>query len=133
MGRDDHYNHYLIQVTDGYVPALGGLHWLLEEITGTTNPLWGTTDTGDPTRGVFLEGYTGLWPESKATWSIIIEPSGVARLYNGPDATGSLLHEGILDLNRPWYVRFLLSDGTSGGFPPGDARFNLYDFKSINN
>lgn len=115
---DYHYNHYLIQITDGYIPDEATFHWVSDPIPGTTNLLWTMTN-----HGWYLS--SGL---PKSDWSITITPSGVARLYDGPNASGSLLHEGSLDSSYAWYVRLMVSDGTSSGFPAGECRLNLYDF-----
>ena len=57
-----------------------------------------------------------------------IDPSGIARLYDSPDASGNLIREEDLDPGYEWYLRFMVSDGTSAGFPAGDAQLNLYEF-----
>jgi hypothetical protein len=67
---------------------------------------------------------------AKQTWSIAIDPSGVARLYDGADGTGSLLGEAALDVNKEWYARLMLEDGSSGGFGSGAANFDVYSVSS---
>ncbi len=120
---DDWVNTYYIQVTDGYVYSFdenpGG--WFRTE--GTADLLKGPDAP---------EGREYHTDSEKLTWSIGISASEAkARLYDGPDATGSLLHEGTLDPAKPWYVRFALWDATSSGFPAGDSRLNLYDFSAV--
>jgi len=122
---DYHVNHYLIQITDGYIPDQDDFHWPSRPAPGTTNLLWGADEHGNPTRGRYLASDL-----PKSNWSITISPSGVGRLYDGPNASGSLLHEANLDSGSAWYVRLMVSDGTSMGFPAGDARLNLYHFST---
>ena len=54
--------------------------------------------------------------------------SGVARLYDGPDGTGSLLGEETLDMHQNWYTRFMIYSGTSGGQPVVGGSLNVYSF-----
>jgi hypothetical protein len=121
---DDHYNHYLVQITDGFVPPDEPFHWWYNDYAGTVDLLW-SMQKGNLVRGAHLPA--GM---AKTTWSISIEPSGTARLYDGPNATGSLLREEGLDVAYPWYYRLMVTDGTSAGFPSGEARLNLYDFQA---
>jgi hypothetical protein len=125
--HDSHYNHYLIQITDGYVPPLADLHWPMLEVPGTVDLLWGTDLSGQAIRGIYLDGSTVL-PGQKA-WSIAIDPSGMARMYSAFGGGGSCLHEAHLDRAKAWYVRFMISDGTSQGCAPGDARLRLYNLQ----
>jgi len=123
---DPHYNIYYIQVTDGYIPGVGNLHW--PRWTPPDPGLAGTKDllldTGTPGRG--FENTPSI---GKVNWSISLDSSGVARLYSSPDASGSLLSTAALNPSDPWYLRFMVIDGTSAGFPAGDAWLNLYDFE----
>ena len=121
---DYHYNTYFIQVTDGYISPENTLHWALSsDYAGTVNLLW---DEGS--RGLSFENEPS---PGKLNWSITIDPSGVVCLYDSPYAAGTLMYEGALDLAYPWYVRFMVSDGTSAGFPAGDARLKLLDFAAV--
>lgn len=127
--NDTHHNHYLIQITDGYVHDRGWLHWPSEDYPGTANLLWGTSPSGDPYRGIYFASELGLGAGlPKSTWSITIDSSGIGRLYDDSDGMGSLIHEATLDPTYPWYIRLMVSDGTSAGFSAGDARLILYDF-----
>jgi hypothetical protein len=123
--QESHYNHYHIQVTDGYISPDGNPHWPFGEapIPGTTDLLWRSDPTEYP-GAHFPSGF----PQS--TWSITIDPAGVARLYDGPNASGSLVREEQLDPAFPWHLRFMVIDATSAGFPAGDISFNLYDLVS---
>jgi len=132
-----HGDYYFIQVTNGFIPARGDFHWPvrrppLEPIRAAD--LKGTADllvTQIPGSDSVSPGQslpTGFGP---AAMSIRVEPSGVARLYDGPDASGTLLHEATLDTESPWYIRFMVSDGTSARFPEGDSSLNLYSFSVI--
>ena len=116
-----HYDRFNIQITDGYIPEIGSVHWSRSEIAGTTNLLYGSDDAA----GASLT--SGL---AKTTWSVLIDPSGIARLYDRPDGSGTLLHEGSLDPTLPWYFRLMVTDATSAGFPAGDTRLNLFDFSA---
>ena len=124
---DPHANGYFIQVTDGYIANPGSFHWMYgpdPDLAGTTDLLW---TPGPPWRGLHFENTPSI---GKVSWSLTIDPLGTARLYDSPGASGSILHEGALDPSKAWYVRFMLRDGTSAGFPAGDAWLNLYDFQS---
>jgi len=135
---DYHSNWYYIQITDGYIPERADYHWLNRwpplppvteaDLAGTYNLLWHTDPVNGPIRGLNFENSPSI---GKVSWSIAIDEAGVARLYDGPDTTGSLLHEATLDLSYPWYVRWIVSDGTSSGFPGGDARLKLYDYSAL--
>lgn len=118
---DFHYNRYFIQVTDGYISPDGNIHWSQEpSIPGTTNLLWRLDGQGNEFPGA-------IYPTSEfnADWSMSIDSSGVVQLY---DDSGSLLRERSLDDSYPWYVRLMVVDATSSGFPAGDIRLNLYEF-----
>ncbi len=123
--QDTHYNHYHIQVTDGYISPNGSIHWSdgsEEVIPGTADLLWRVVNGQE---FPFASYPTGL---PMSTWSITIDPSGLAVLYDGPDATGSIIRSEPLNLSVSWYVRFMVLDATSAGFPAGDIKLNLYDF-----
>lgn len=124
---DYHYNLYFIQVTDGYIPP-GTLSWARHsDYAGTVNLLWDSEDE----RGWQFDERLGNVPgPGKLDYSITIDPSGVVRLYDSPNAAGTLIYEGALDSAYLWYVRFMVIDGTSAGFPAGDARLKLYNFSS---
>ncbi|MCU0914067.1 MAG: hypothetical protein MUC88_05835 [Planctomycetes bacterium] len=132
---DPHFNEYFIQVTDGYIPEIGDFHWPqrrppLPPITDAD--LAGTNDlVSDPYNlgpGLGFSYRPGI---GKVSWSIDLDSTGIAGLYSSPDASGCLLGEATLDPTKPWYIRFMVLDGTSGGFPAGDASLNLYDFEAI--
>jgi len=126
---DTHYNMYFIQLTDGYISDMAVLHWYWEDF----EPLIGTHTgdflyyLGDVRRGISIGTDNGAVPPiPKSTWSLQILPEGIGRLYDGPNGTGALLHEAALILDKPWYLRFMVSDGTSSGFSGGDAALRLY-------
>lgn len=122
--QESHENKCFIQVTDGYISS-GGYHWPEGEapIPGTTDLLWRVPDEQEYHGAVFPDGL------AKTAWSITIHPSGVARLYDGPNASGSLVREESLGADE-WYIRLLIKDGTSYGFGEGGMNLNLYDFCS---
>lgn len=139
---DWHCNSYYIQITDGYIPSVDDFHWPSRDYPGTENLLWSIShgDTAYRGRNFQQEPSPG-----KLTWSIVIDPDftawecppcewrtyPVAYLYDQPNGTGWFLDKRELDPDYPWYVRFMVSDGTSGGFPAGDAWLNLYDFCAV--
>ncbi|HUS93178.1 MAG TPA: hypothetical protein VM695_15075 [Phycisphaerae bacterium] len=123
---DNHYNRYYLQLTDGYVADPGSLHWSMAPPPGTTNFLCETNAAGNTVAGMAM--YTGL---PKSSWSLVIGASGIGRLFDGPDGTGSLIHEATLDMADPWYFRLMVSDGTSAGFPAGEAHLNVYSMSSL--
>jgi len=45
---DYHFNKYLIQITNGYIPSEASFHWTDDPVPGTTNLLWGTDSQGNP-------------------------------------------------------------------------------------
>jgi len=119
-----HFDLYYIQITDGYIPVATFVHWPNTPDAGTADLLWGYQGT------YYLPGTgyeNGLAP---VHWSIEVDATGTARLYDGPDATGTVVTEASLDSGRSWYVRFMVIDATSYGFDAGDDRLNLYDFSA---
>lgn len=124
---DYNVNYYFIQITDGYIYDKGWMYWPLDDYPGTTHLLWQQRPDGNWTPGCNLENAA---PLGKLNYSLTIDTSGVARLYDGPDASGALLREESLGSSYPWYIRFMVLDGTSAGFPAGDTRLNLYDFSA---
>lgn len=106
-------------------PEDHNLFWQQLDYMGTSDLLW---DTNTTWKGWVFENESS---PGKLSWSITIDPSGLARLYDGPNATGVLLREETLSPSYPWYIRFMVSDGTSSGFPDGDARLNLYNFNVV--
>ena len=136
-----HCNQYYIQVTDGYIPPDAYVHWgwnqtawdSIPELAATVNLLWDyNSETDVWRRGGSIHGSPiSQVPQGiPETWSILIDPSGTAKLYDGPDATGSLLRTEALDPSNPWYLRFMVIDATSSGFGAGEARLDLYSFSS---
>jgi hypothetical protein len=120
-----HYDHYYIQVTDGYIPYYGSVHWPRNQpYEGTIDFLW--EDVGGELRAGAVLTY-GL---PKSTWSLTISADGTGRLYDGPDGGGSLVYEGMLDPSYAWHIRFMVIDATSSGFPAGDDLFNIYDLSA---
>ena len=101
----NHFDHYFIEVTDGYVNITDTLTWNIpgqEDPPGLTN--------------LFYEALTSGPGLPMSSWSVIISNNAVARLYDGPNGTGTLLTEGQLDPTREWYLRFMVTDATSAGF-----------------
>jgi len=124
VGKPTHHDLYYIQITDGYVPYYGDVHWpstSRQNPEGTVNFLVHTDNGWSLTTG-------GI---SKTTWSMTITSDGIGKLYDRPNGSGSLIHQDSLDDSKPWYLRLMLIDATSAGFPGGDNRLNLYDFSSV--
>jgi len=100
---DTHYNHYFIQITDGYIPPAAPFHWQYveprpPELAPTVDLLRSYNADLEELRRGGRPGEPPYIPQgSPATWSIVMDPSGTARLYNGPDGTGDLLREEALD------------------------------------
>ena len=121
----------LVQITDGdNIPTFEESHWtndwLFQDYPGTYNllPSW----DGES----FPPGVTDhLGTSPVETWSITIDPAGIASLYRGPDGTGSLVLEKGLDPNEEWHTRFVVWSATSSGYPAGDGRFNLYSYSVV--
>lgn len=127
---DWHYNAYYIQITDGYIPEYGCVHWPNRQAPeGTDDLLWNV----HPKKGECVQGkrFERATMPGKLTWSITIDPYGEARLHAGPNGMGYELDSRVLDPSYPWYVRFMAIDATSAGFPSGDARLKLYDFQAV--
>ncbi len=119
---------YYIQLTNGYMPSFEEKplnHFLTDGLEGTTDLLYTPNPLGEEYHGKQINSDT-----PKETWSLAIDSSGVTRLYNGPNGTGSLVREESPDSTEPWYVRFVVSEATSSGYGAGDSRFNLYRFSS---
>jgi len=124
VGEPAHYDRYYIQITDGYIPYYGDIHWPSinrQNPVGTVNFLVDTDNGWSLTSGSI----------SKTTWSMTITSDGIGKLYNGPNGSGSLIHQDSLDDSKYWYLRLMLIDATSSGFPGGDNRLNLYDFSAV--
>lgn len=129
---DVHSQFYHIQVTDGYMATFA-------EFAGTpwaegvpTFPLYaGTRPLLFDNANSPLSGMRFVSDSSKQTWSVTISSDGIAQLYDGPNATGSMVSQVNLDPLKPWYVRLMVDDATSAGFPPGDSKYNVYSVEVL--
>lgn len=119
-----HFDLYYIQITDGYIPVAASVHWPNAPDAGTTDLLWGYQGT------YYLPGKSYENGLATVHWSIEVDAASTVRLYDGPDATGTVIREASLDSGRTWYVRFMVIDATSSGFPAGDDQLKLYDFSA---
>jgi hypothetical protein len=81
---DNYYNAFSIQITDGYINPNGNPLWLLYEYPGTANFLY----TGS-FEALLLSYNTPDPGYGKENWSIMIDPSGIATLYDGTNAIGN--------------------------------------------
>ena len=119
-----HYNYHYIQITDGFIPELGSVHWPQTQppIEGTVNLAVHEDPLGQIVQGIQL--VDGL---AKTTWSVVVQASGKAMLYDGPGGTGNFLHQAPLDPAYPWHLRFMVIDATSSGFPAGHDKMKIYD------
>ena len=116
-----HVDMYAIQVTDGAsplpFPASTDVFWYGSGSGSTDGPTW---------RNIYFKYLQTDMPASD--WSMLIFASTRrAYIFNGPNLTGQVVGSNTLDPVQPWYLRFILSDATSAGFPPGDNRMDLYD------
>ncbi len=125
--RDGWYNHYFVQITDGYIPDPGSHIWYVElnPVPGTANLLRELPPNESYPCRALPDGL------SKTTWSITIDPSSVASLYDGPSGTGALMRAEPLDPSYAWHVRFMVADATSAGHPAGDIELDLYRFEVV--
>lgn len=129
---DSHHNMYFIQITDGYIPtfseAPGGFYDVGSQVPayseGTTDFLWRDTTTGES------PGKPYSSDSAKETCSLVMDPSGIGSLYDGPNGTGTLVREELLHTGKAWHVRFMVADATSAGFFAGPTRLKLYSFES---
>lgn len=135
---DPHFNIYFLQITDGFIPPIGDIHWPTrnpedtaypDELAETTNLLWNEQPDGNWYRGWWH--FRGLPSPGRQDQSITIDSSGTVKLYSEPDASGCLIWESTLNGSAPWHIRFMVTDATSSGFPAGDARLKLYNFSAI--
>lgn len=114
-----HVDEYAIQITDGSIPGGQDVFWFggATSIDGAT---W---------KNLY---YMYLQPDmAPADWSMHIDGSqNTATLFGGPNLSGPVLGFKSLPDNQAWYVRFILSDATSAGFPAGDNLLTLYEFCS---
>jgi hypothetical protein len=127
-----------VQITDEDLPTYADAHWgdgltspnnwLNVDSTGTKNLLWSTRGSNYVPGLDYPDYYGG---SAKQTWSITTSPTGIARLYDGANGTGSLLGEATLESGHDWYTRIMIYSGTSAGYPVGDASFNLYSFATV--
>ena len=139
VSADNHENFYSIQITDGYVPTFEQDNWvnswMSTEPIGTKALLWSQPDgvTWRPyeelSTDVVNPGVNSLL-SVKYDWSVLIDPSGKASLFDEPNGTGSLLYQATLDPSTPWYFRAMVMDATSEGFGAGEAQLNLYSFSA---
>jgi hypothetical protein len=136
---DNHENYYSIQVTDGYVPTFAQDNWLSSWIyndpPGTTSLLRSQPDgqTWEPFKPLSSEVVNpavNSLQSVKYNWSLTIDPSGKASLFDEPNGTGSLLYQAALDPAGQWYFRAMASDATSAGFGDGQAELDLYSFSA---
>jgi hypothetical protein len=139
---DPHYNVYYIQITDQEdTPEYGSIHWPRwepEGIPGTEDLLWDVHTSQEPANNDIYRGRGFEYETSPGvlSWSIIIDrfdPFGfpTATLYSHPNGTGWVIDEVMLDITKPWYNRFMVIDGTSAGYPKGDAQLNLYYYDAV--
>jgi len=126
---DSHYNKYFIQITDGYVATINNIHWATDPTPptgypGTNDFLW-TQDQKTQlwSRGLQYENQSNPGPQDMY---LVVYPSGIAKLFHTGD--NLLIREEMLDVSKPWYIRFMVVDATSAGFSAGDASLKLYDF-----
>ena len=119
--NDSHVDLYAVQIADGTIP-------------GGTDPFWYGAGPG-PIDGA---GWKNLYFQSDQSdmlptdWSIHIDGTNdTATLFSGPNLTRQLIAKKVLPGDQPWYVRIILSDATSSGFPAGDDLLNVYDFCSL--
>lgn len=113
--HDHHHNQYFIQVTDGRIPE-GGI--ARDQTENTANFLM-SEDGKD--RGTVYRSDT-----PKQTWILSVDPTGSAQLA---EADGTAIRKVSLDSRSNWFLRFIVFDATSSGFPAGDSRLNLYDVR----
>lgn len=121
-------NWIFIQITDGYTDPNGMLYWFNKDIPGTVDLAYNKAlgFNGQDTHFLALNGNASPWPDNIANWSIEIDKSGIARLYNEPNKKGNMISEKTLDFNHPWHLRFMGYDGNSAGYGPGNMSFNVY-------
>jgi hypothetical protein len=117
-----YFDCFAIQITDGGFPQTESAHWLWNVPAGTVN-LWFTVSNGEEDQPIA--------PFSKRTWSISIDPVGIASFYKSPNAEEAPHSQVVLDLSQEWYVRLVQVDATSAGFPGGDNTFKLYHFTAM--
>jgi len=108
---------HLIEITDGRTDWSDGLyvHPLDKILPGTQQ--------------LYLSNGVDFSPTD---WSIVIDASdATATLYEGTNGTGTMHPVKTLDEGLPWYVRFIVTTGTSAGYPAKDCRINLYSFTAM--
>jgi len=124
-----HVDNFAVQIADGTNTDTCNWHQYAQNNVG---PGWvnlwetGSTRSG----GDYLDSDQPYAPFSKQTWSVKIEPVGTASIYQSANAQGAAYRQVSLDKDKPWYLRYLLNDATSLGFPGGDNSFKLYDFSA---
>ena len=124
---------YFIQIANGAnggdIPSFGEQHWDAplygDGWSGSVDLLRHTWSNNLQHAGMYFPG------EDKKDWSIVIEPTGTATLYDGPGATGSMLRQEVLNPADDWYVRWIVREATSAGFGAGEARLNLYSVSAV--
>lgn len=74
---------------------------------------------------------TPLPPFSNQTWTVVIDPTGTAKLYQSADINGSPYRTVTLDLSKSWHLKFELGDATSSGFTAGDNMLRVRNFSAV--
>lgn len=123
---DNYYNAFSIQITDGYIDPNGDPQWLLSDYPRTANFLHSLSNPALLLSWNYPDPGIG-----KESWSIMIDPSGIATLYDSPNAAGEIIWQETLDHSYPWHVRFVVHDATSAGFQAVGAELRLYEFSTI--
>jgi hypothetical protein len=121
---NDSSNLFAIQITDGGTRENCNWFWPFNEpLPGSVN-LWHSMSDPAPGWG----GDQPRPPFSKTIWSVVIDPTGFALLYQSPNATGTPYCKVTLDSSKEWYLRFIMDDATSAGYAAGDNTLKLYHF-----
>ncbi len=123
-----HIDAFAVEIANGLVPNDNNLWWFLSDAPGlktlyTVNGL--TTPSSTPP-------VYGLVNRPPTEWSIYIDGTAkTATLHEGPNLSGNVIGQKVLDADQPWYVQFVQMDATSAGFPAGDNSIYIYEFCSL--
>ena len=128
----DHIDAFAIQISNGDVDNTSdNVEWFFGDSTDTKNLYLTASDLGPISTP--CANTAGQGNMSATAWSIGIDSTNrKATLYDGPNLSGNVLCQKDLDVDQAWYVRFIIMDATSAGFPAGDNSLLLYEFSEFN-
>jgi hypothetical protein len=117
---------FALLMSDGnYSENCNWAYWIAADPQPGSAFLWRQQPSGPP-----WPGDPPTAPFSLASWSVVVDPSGSATLYQAANAQGAAFRQVSLDPSSPWYMRFVVNSMTSSGYSARDDDFKLYSFSA---